>query len=87
MLFNSYAFLFLYLPITAWGFFRLAAYSHRLAAAWLGAASLFFYGYWNPAYVGLLLASIFFNYGIGYALAREHEAGHVRRKNLMSLVR
>lgn len=83
MLFNSYAFLLLYLPITAWGFFRLAVYSHRLAAAWLGAASLFFYGYWNPAYVGLLLASIFFNYGIGYALAREHEAGHSRRKNLI----
>ncbi len=83
MLFNSYAFILLYLPITAWGFFRLAVYSHRLAAAWLGAASLFFYGYWNPAYVGLLLASIFFNYGIGYALAREHEAGRTRRKNLI----
>jgi D-alanyl-lipoteichoic acid acyltransferase DltB (MBOAT superfamily) len=83
MLFNSYAFLLLYLPITVWGFFRLAAYSHRLAAAWLGAASLFFYGWWNPAYVGLLLGSIFFNYGIGYALAREHESGRGRRKNLL----
>lgn len=82
MLFNSYAFLFLFLPVTALVFFRLGAYSHRLAAAWLGAASLFFYGWWNPAYVGLLLASIFFNYGIGLALAREHQAGRERRKNL-----
>lgn len=83
MLFNSHVFLFLYLPLTLIVFFRLGAYSHRLAAAWLGAASLFFYGYWNPAYVGLLLASIFFNYGIGIALAREHDAGNPRRKNFI----
>ncbi len=83
MLFNSYPFLLLYLPITAWVFFRLGAYSHRLAAAWLGAASLFFYGWWNPAYVGLLLLSIFFNYGIGIVLAREHDAGNGRRKSLI----
>jgi D-alanyl-lipoteichoic acid acyltransferase DltB (MBOAT superfamily) len=83
MLFNSHIFLFLYLPLTAIVFFRLGAYSHRLAAAWLGASSLFFYGYWNPAYVGLLLASIFFNYGIGFALAREYDAGNTRRKNII----
>jgi D-alanyl-lipoteichoic acid acyltransferase DltB (MBOAT superfamily) len=83
MLFNSYPFLLLYLPITAWVFFRLGAYSHRLAAAWLGAASLFFYGWWNPAYVSLLLLSIFFNYGIGIVLAREHDSGNARRKNLI----
>jgi len=83
MLFNSYPFLLLFLPVTAIVFFRLGAYSHRLAAVWLGAASLFFYGYWNPAYVGLLLASIFFNYGIGFALAREHDAGRERRKKLI----
>jgi len=86
MLFNSHVFLFLYLPLVLVVFFRISAYSHRLAAAWLGAASLLFYGYWNPAYVGLLLASIFFNYGIGVALAREHDAGSTRRKNLVLLV-
>jgi len=83
MLFNSHAFLFLFLPLTLIIFFRLGAYSHRLAAAWLGAASLFFYGYWNPAYIGLLLASIFFNYGIGFTLAREHGARNPRRKNII----
>ena len=83
MLFNSYPFLLLFLPVTAIVFFRLGAYSHRLAAVWLGAASLFFYGYWNPAYVGLLLASIFFNYGIGLALAREHDASRKRRGQLI----
>ncbi|MGQ9860390.1 MAG: hypothetical protein ACUVSD_00065 [Thiobacillaceae bacterium] len=69
-MFNSYAFLFLFRPVTTLVFFRLGAYRHRLAAAWLGTASLFFYGWWNPAYVGLLWASIFFNYGIGFALGK-----------------
>lgn len=80
MLFNSYAFLFLFLPVTFLGFFQIGRYSRPLAALWLFAASLFFYGWWNPAYVGLLLASIFFNYAVGTALSREHTLDHFRRK-------
>lgn len=83
MLFNSYAFLLLYLPVTVWIFFRLGRYQPRLAAAWLGLASLFFYGYWNPVYVGLLLGSILFNYGVGRELARAHSEGAVKRRNGM----
>jgi alginate O-acetyltransferase complex protein AlgI len=44
MLFNSYSFLLLFLPVTTIVFFRLGAYSRPLAAAWLGATSLFFMG-------------------------------------------
>ncbi|CAH1073954.1 MBOAT family O-acyltransferase [Candidatus Nitrotoga sp. 1052] len=80
MLFNSYAFLFLFLPVTFLGFFQIGRYSWPLAALWLFAASLFFYGWWNPAYVGLLLASILFNYAVGMALSKEHAHGHVNRK-------
>lgn len=65
MLFNSYAFIFLYLPVVLLGFFRLARVSHAIAAGWLGLASVFFYGYWNPAYIGLLLGSIVCNYVFG----------------------
>lgn len=72
MLFNSYEFIFLYLPIALLVFFRLAQLSHAFAAAWLAAASLFFYGYWNPAYVGLLLASIVCNYVFGMWIAKAH---------------
>jgi D-alanyl-lipoteichoic acid acyltransferase DltB (MBOAT superfamily) len=71
MLFSSPEFIYLYLPIVLLGFFWLARWSHRIAATWLTAASLFFYGWWNPAYLGLLLASIFFNYSMGLLLARE----------------
>jgi len=70
MLFNSYAFIFLFLPIVLVGFFWLARSSHTFAAAWLALASLFFYGYWNPAYVGLLLGSIACNYAFGLWIAK-----------------
>ncbi len=70
MLFNSYPFLFLFLPIVLVGYFQLARASHRVAAGWLTLASLFFYGYWNAAYVVLLLASMVCNYGFGAWLAR-----------------
>ncbi|NNM69201.1 MAG: MBOAT family protein [Gallionella sp.] len=65
MLFNSYGFIFLFLPVVLLGFFQLARIHRAYAAAWLAASSLFFYGYWNPAYVGLLLGSIVCNYAFG----------------------
>jgi D-alanyl-lipoteichoic acid acyltransferase DltB (MBOAT superfamily) len=45
---------------------------HRIAIAWLVGASLFFYGWWNPAYLGLMLFSILFNYSIGVALSNAY---------------
>ncbi len=83
MLFNSYEFLFLYFPITIAGFFAISRYSRALAALWLFAASLFFYGWWNPAYVGLLVGSILFNFGMGSAISREHQHENEVRKKLL----
>lgn len=62
MLFNSYIFLLAYLPITIAGFFILGRRSEFLGAAWLAAASLFFYGWWDYRYLPLLIGSIAFNY-------------------------
>ncbi len=45
MLFNSYVFVFAFLPIVFFGFFYIGKYSHALASLWLAAASLFFYGW------------------------------------------
>jgi alginate O-acetyltransferase complex protein AlgI len=71
MLFNSYEFLFLFLPITLCLFFALAGMGRaRLAAGWLAVASVFFYGYWGPRYVLLLTASIAFNFVAGRAILR-----------------
>jgi alginate O-acetyltransferase complex protein AlgI len=69
MLFNSCIFLFGFLPIVVVVFFLLGRRSQRWASAWLTAASVFFYSWWNPAYVGLLLGSVLFNYSVGYSLA------------------
>ncbi len=75
MLFNSVEFIFAFFPITVFVFFWLARSSHLSAASWLTLASLFFYGWWNPAYVLLLLASVAFNYASGFYLARLVRAG------------
>ena len=84
MLFNSYAFIFLFLPVTLAGFFLLARAGPRLAAGWVTAASLFFYGWWNPLYVALLAGSILFNYALGLAIVRSEAAGRAaHRKRLL----
>ena len=83
MLFNSYTFIFAFLPVTLAGFFVLGRFQPKLATAWLVAASLFFYGWWNPLYVGLLVLSICFNYACGVAIARSVVAGSDRARKRM----
>ena len=80
MLFNSYLFIFGFLPVTLLGFFWLARSSHVYAAAWLALASLFFYGYWNPAYIGLLLGSIVCNYAFGLWMAKAQVRAQSQRE-------
>lgn len=65
MLFNSFTFLLLFLPITAIGYFVLGCKSREGAATWLALVSLAFYGWWSLSYIPLLLGSISFNYWIG----------------------
>jgi alginate O-acetyltransferase complex protein AlgI len=74
MLFNSYPFLLLYLPVVLIGFFIIARTDRRLSAAWLALASLFFYGWWNVAYVPMLVGSVLFNFLAGnlLRLLRQH---------------
>jgi alginate O-acetyltransferase complex protein AlgI len=85
MLFNSYSFIFLFLPITFAGMFWLGKYSPRLAALWLGLASLTFYAVWDARFVLLLLTSIAFNYGAGYWIGLRR-ASDVNRQAKYSLI-
>jgi D-alanyl-lipoteichoic acid acyltransferase DltB (MBOAT superfamily) len=86
MLFNSLPFVFVFLPLALAGFFAIGRHSPAGAAAWLTLASLVFYGWWNPLYVGLLLASILFNYQAGLSIVRAHAAGAARaKKRLVAL--
>lgn len=65
MLFNSYIFIFAFLPCTFFVYFGLCRFDRFVwAKVWLVLASLFFYAYWDWKYVPLLVFSILFNYGI-----------------------
>lgn len=79
MLFNSYEFIFLFLPITLVVYLYLVhGFDRRLSISWLIFASLFFYGWWNPAYLGLILGSMLFNFSVGILLTRKKSL--IRRK-------
>lgn len=70
MLFNSYEFLLLFLPVAFFGYFWLNGAKLVMAGkAWLVLCSLFFYSWWNVAYLPLILTSMLVNYAVGTALA------------------
>lgn len=72
MLLNSYFFIIVFLPVTLLVFFALGHQGGRRAAiGWMVAASLFFYGWWNPAYLGLIVASFLFNYSVDTVLGNQ----------------
>ena len=77
MLFNSHLFIFGFLPIVLLGFYQIGRYNQHLAALWLAAASLFFYGWWDERFVGLLLTSIAFNYAAGFCIG--HKIGRANK--------
>lgn len=70
MLFNSYPFLFIFLPAVLIGFHALHLQSRRLALAWITLSSLVFYGYWDYRYLALIIPSICINCALGYLIAR-----------------
>jgi alginate O-acetyltransferase complex protein AlgI len=67
MLFNSYGFIFVFLPMALVGW-SLAA-RHRGGMAWLAAVSLAFYAWWNWHFLPILLGSVAVNYLAGRVLA------------------
>src|SRR5512145_3086985 len=69
MLFNSYEFIFLFLPISMAVYYLLNKLRLTVGAnAWLLFVSLFFYSWWNVKYLPLILGSILFNYTVGSLL-------------------
>ena len=75
MLFNSWQFLFVFLPIAV-GVFQLIPRSDLInRKGWLVALSFVFYGAWKPEYTLLLAGSICFNYTVSECLARCRSGG------------
>jgi alginate O-acetyltransferase complex protein AlgI len=72
MLFNSYQYILLFLPISLITYFILNHYRLiRASKFWLVLVSIFFYGYWNLIYVPLLVGSILFNYLLGTLMLKK----------------
>ena len=85
MLFNSYEFIFIFLPFTFFIYFYLL--NQRLvigAKGFLVFASLFFYSWWNIDYLPLILSSMLFNYIIGNSLNENFKKIKISKKNLLS---
>lgn len=86
MLFNSYEFIFLFLPITFVIFFTIARLGHEAAITWLVLTSLFFYGWWNPVYLILILLSMVVNFGFGEWLGKLNSKKQKRRGKLVLVI-
>lgn len=68
MIFSSFEFIYLFLPIVFAGFLLLRRSAEILVIWWLLIASVVFYGMWNPMHLPLLLGSMAANYLLHRAL-------------------
>jgi D-alanyl-lipoteichoic acid acyltransferase DltB (MBOAT superfamily) len=69
MLFNSYIYIIIFLPIAFAGYFLLNKYiSYKAGIVWLVISSVFFYSFWEFNYLFFFAASVLFNYFIGKKL-------------------
>ena len=79
MLFNSYIFILLFLPIAVTGYFLFNHFhKDQLAKVFLLGMSLWFYSYFNVKYLPVILLSIGLNYLAGLFLLREGPGKAVR---------
>jgi alginate O-acetyltransferase complex protein AlgI len=70
MLFNSYEFIFVFMPVTIVGFFALGMLSRTWALRWIIFTSLFFYAWWRPLNVLIIAPSILINFELARVLLR-----------------
>ncbi|MEE2923767.1 MAG: MBOAT family protein [bacterium] len=86
MLFNSYEFIFLFLPFTFVIYFYLNKKRlTKISQGFLVSSSLFFYAWWKPIYLPLILISMLFNYGIGTTLTKYKNQSNASKKRLLTI--
>ena len=86
MLFTSYEFVLVFLPVVLAVVLSSAAWGNRgFAKLALFVSSLVFYAYWSPRYVALLLAILVFNYSVGTWLIHTHARGGRKRTVVLVL--
>jgi len=82
MNFNSLAFL-IFLPVVVTVYWLIP---HRVRKYWLLAASYFFYGYWNPMFLFLLLFSTAVDYFCGLGMDRYRNNSKIRKLLLLTSI-
>ncbi len=82
MLFNSYEFLFVYLPVTWVMFLVIRRFVPVWGNAWLALASLFFYGWWDIRFMPIFLTSVAFNFAVGRKIQSAVERGQDQSAHL-----
>ena len=83
MLFNSYEFLLLFLPVCLSGYFLLGRLGKSWGAGWLALCSIFFYAWWDYRYILLLCCSIIGNYLSGRWIATH--SGTLQAKRTLAI--
>ena len=84
MLFNSYIFIFAFLPVMLGGFYALKYLGYfRTSKIFLVAGSLFFYGYWKLSYLPILLLSMVVNYFLACQINISSKGGGIRKRWLI----
>ena len=87
MVFTSYEFLLVFLPIAFAGYWLLcAAKQAKLARVWLIAASLFFYGWGSLRFLPLFLLTIAINYLVGVQLTKNAKTKTGKKWLIFSLI-
>ena len=83
MLFNSYYFIFLFLPIALAGYYFFNYVNqNRLANIFLIGMSLWFYGYFNISYLTIICCSIIANFLIAKIMEYFSESQRVKKSVL-----
>jgi len=85
MLFNSFEYIFLFLPFVFFTFFSLINHSNTIAKLFLVFSSLFFYAWWKALYIFILLFSIVFNFFVGNLIDRNN-ANNISAKRKKQLL-
>ncbi|MGL5440022.1 MAG: MBOAT family O-acyltransferase [Filifactoraceae bacterium] len=86
MIFSSYEFVFLFLPIVFCGYFCIGKFGGKVQRGFLTGCSLFFYGFFNPSYLWIIISSIVINYWLAKLITAGRGKGYDKPFLLLGIV-